>query len=522
MPEQARDDQPQGGEQAIRDADQGAQVYEFPGGGGSELDQRCAKYLKNDVGNARRLIARFGKDLIHVQDVGWHAYTGTHWDREDGDRRAQILAHKTAMAMFNEAKALEAEGPRDGETPKDFRERIDAHKKWASGSGNSNRLSAMLREAQPYLTKRVEDMDANPRLLNLANGTLELRPAAKGGIRLRRHKREDMITRISPVKYDAKATCPIYDAFLAKIMPVEALRGYLQRWAGYSLTGETGEQCLSLFYGAGANGKSTMVDVWAYIAGDYAMTLPMASLLHDDRRRGSEASPDIARLPGARLVASGETNAGSRFDEALLKSLTGGDMMTARHLNKGFFEFKPQFKLVLSFNNKPVIRGQDEGIWRRLNMVPFGVVIPKEERDRDLPAKLRAEASGILNWMLDGLRAWLDAGLKVPDEVRAATDDYRAESDPVGQFLLAATEPAPGETVRAKDLYSAYCAWCRDNALTPISNNAFGRKCTDRGIERITIGVVFYRGIRIVPDYQGSGGDDGGQPPPAYGEDDYL
>ena len=186
----------------------------------------------------------------------------------------------------------------------------------------------------------------------------------------------------------------------------------------YCPTGVTTEQKLVFNYGEGGNGKSVFIDLIAKMMGPYAVSLPFASLLRDDRKRGAEATPDLARLPGARLVRASEPEKGSRFAEATIKAITGGEEITVRHLNHGFFDFVPHFKLTLSGNHKPAIRGQDRGIWRRFLLVPWEVNVPDEQQDKDLPAKLWAERDGVLNWILDGVRIWLECGLVVPDRAR--------------------------------------------------------------------------------------------------------
>ncbi len=520
-----------GGEDAIRAAVEAAEVVAFPrrgGGDDDDFDLRLALLPKNDIGNAKRLIERFGLDLLHVPDIGWHVWTDTHWDRKTGERRAQLLAHQTVAAIKDEARALEAHGPfdeppEDAEDPavraaigKEWDDFVKGRYAWMSASGNSGRISAMLREAAPYQATELEELDADPFMLNVANGTLSLRQAdggnggdGDGDLVLQPHQREHLITKTCPAAYAPEAAAPIFRDFLDAILPDKEVQTFLQRYFGYCLTGDTSEQCLVLCHGVGANGKSTLVDAVKWILGDYAMTLPFASLLHDDRRRGAEATPDLARLPGARLVSAAEPEIGQRFSESLIKTLTGGEPITARHLQQDFFEFTPNFKLVLSFNTKPSVRGQDEGIWRRLLMVPFEVTIPKAQRDAELPKKLRGEASGILNWMLDGLRLWFEGGLQIPAAVRAATAAYKTESDPLGQFLEMATERRPGAHVQAKQFYTAYTHWCRDNAVEPLSMTAVGRKLGDRGIEKARVGVVFYKDLELREEFKPSS-----EPPP--------
>jgi putative DNA primase/helicase len=293
-------------------------------------------------------------------------------------------------------------------------------------------------------------------------------------------------------------------------MPDDDIRLFLQRYFGYCLTGDTGEQVIVMFWGKGSNGKSTLMDMMNWLLGDYALVMPFASLLSSGPQRGSDASPDFARLPGCRFLSSAEPDTGARFSESVLKQLTGGEKLAVRHLHKDFFEMKPQFKLCLSFNNKPYIRGQDEGIWRRILLVPFtqSFADPNDPAEMakfpnalpkilNIEARLREEASGILNWMLDGYRMWLETGLDIPGKVRAATATYRHESNPVHQFVASWCEIVQGASVQASRLYEAYQLWCRDNAMDPVSQTSFGRRMSELKFERDTGQLVFYRGLML-------------------------
>lgn len=459
-------------------------------------DAELARLHCNDLGNAERFRARHGRDFLHVRDVGWHVWLGTHWSAKEGPDRARIAAHQTARAILTEAGTLGD----DAASKRLLKHGFD--------TGSSGRLSSMLQEAVPYLGVEPGDLDGDPALFNTAAGTLVLR----GACQLRPHARADRISKLSPVAYDPDADAPRWRTFLHRILPDPELRVFVQTWFGYALTGHTGEQVLAFFYGSGANGKSTLLEVVGEVMGTYATVLPFQSLLHNDMRGGADASPDLARLPGARLVWAAEPETGSRFSEALLKQLTGGDRMVVRHLRRDFFEFAPVFKLTLSGNNKPTIRGQDEGIWRRMLLVPFTETIPPDERRPDLKAHLLAEAPGILNWLLDGCRVWLERGLRVPEAVRAATETYRSESDLLGEFLTSCTRRAEGGRVQAKRLYDAYVSWARDNAASPITGTLFGRLLSERGYHKEKAGVMFYVGLELVEAVEPAAADDG--PPP--------
>lgn len=470
-------------------------------GADRDFEERLASFARNDAGNAERLIARRGGEFIWLKDAGWFGWHEGHWSLGEGDVLVRLAALETARAMRFEANALFEAGALDGETPKKFKERIDRAHKWTVTSGNAGRLDAMIAWAAPRLRRAVEDLDADPFRFNVVNGTLVLGDIAQGeDVALVSHNPADLITRQSPVAYDeTAAACPLWRGFLDYFLPDRTVQSFLQRWFGYCLTGSTGEQCLVLFHGQGRNGKSTCVDLMSWLMGDYAMGLPIASLLQNDRKGGSEASPDLARLPGARMVRAAEPKQGAAFDESLLKQLTGGEPMAVRHLNKGFFDFLPTFKLVLSFNRRPTVRGDDDGIWRRLLLVPWEVQLPADEVDKHFLDKLKEEAPAILNWVLDGYRMWREFGLQVPDAVKVATEDYRADSDPIGNFIAGACEIKEGVESTSSQLFTAYNAWCRRNALEPISQTAFGRRLSERkGVKKIRSGTIRYQGIAVV------------------------
>jgi putative DNA primase/helicase len=448
-----------------------------------DLDGYCAWRKLNDLGNARRLQARHGADMHTVAGLAWHTWHAGRWDREEGENRARLAAHRTAEAIYQEAAKMKGDD-----------ERAKALRAHAHRSSSSWSITAMLREAEPYLAMPLAAFDAHPELVTVANGTLELGKQ----VRRRPHRREDYITKLAPIAYDADADYPLFKEFLADIQPRPEIREFLQRWFGYCLTGWTHEQVMLLCHGGGANGKSTLLDAVRHVLGDYAVVLPFASLLRDDRRRGAEPSPDIARLPGVRLVTAAEPELGRSFSEATIKTLTGEDTLIARRLHQEFFEFTPQFKLVVCCNNRPTVRGQDEGIWRRLLLVPFDVVIPPEQRSKTLQAELRAEAPGILNWLVEGARLYCEGGLAIPETVRAATRSYREESDPIGRFLADWCLRGSGVgSVRARRLYQAYKVWCDEEALDPMSQTKFGLRLGDRGIGKMQSNGVFYLDVTL-------------------------
>lgn len=477
---------------------------------GPPSDRDLADLDRNDDGNGERLRRRYGQDLLAVDELqrdlrdGWLVWSGKHWEPRGAYATARKWADLTARAIKAEAQALKDDRDPErfdfeqhGDTKaalKAYDERIAAHRKWAVQSGNLARGSAMLAKAAPYLLIQQEELDRDPLLLNVATETLTLPRGGHLGaeslaeIHGRPHDRADRLSRLAPVSYDPDATCPTFRAFLESVLPEPETRAFVQRFFGYALTGLTGGQVLLLFYGHGANGKSTFLNLMRWAFGSYAVTLPFRSLLADERSKGGDATPDLVRLPGARLATASEPEVGAVLSESMIKSQTGGEPMIVRAMFRDFFEFTPTHKLVLSFNNKPKIRGQDEGTWRRLAMVPWEVTIPEHQRDAQLAEKIwETEGPGLLNWLLDGYREWAEKGLAIPEAVRQATQEYRTESDPIDEFLKACvthTEKPQTPGVSARDLFDAYSRFAKLNGQDPIKQQWFGRLLTEKGFHK--------------------------------------
>ncbi len=253
---------------------------------------------------------------------------------------------------------------------------------------------------------------------------------------------------------------------------------FLQEAVGYALTGDIREQVIFIFYGTGANGKSTFLVTIHSLLGDYAQQTPTETLLI---KRGNGIPNDVARLKGARFVNAAESENGKQLAEALVKQLTGGDKISARFLYGEFFEFDVTFKLFLAVNHKPTVRGNDHAIWRRIRLIPFNVTIPSEKQDKNLTKKLKAELPGILRWAVEGCLLWQKKGLEVPDQVKAATGEYRAEMDIIGDFIADCCKVAPKTKTPFKALYERYKDWCQKNQEEPIGKKDFGRCLTERG-----------------------------------------
>lgn len=491
-------------------------------------DLALSRHSRSDLGNAKRLIARFGEDLMYVDNIGWHAWDGRRWLGEAGEFEAQKHAQRTGELILDEARAMKEAGPWPTESEKDFNDRVAAHRKFSISCGNSGKIEGMLKQAQPHLLVLPTALDTHDWMINLANVMLDLdqprwnapdeqsaaddealRQAAPHTPEIRegRHSREHRSTRIAEVDYDPLADCPRWRAWLAQILPDDEVRLFVQRWFGYCLTGDISEQSLMCCYGTGSNGKSTLTEIMGEILGSYAVTVPIETFLTDDRKSGGSATPDIARLPGARLVLAAEPEVGAKMSESVVKKITGGEKVSARKLFQDQFEFRPRFKLVISFNIKPTIRGQDEGIWRRILLVPFKVHIPKNRRDKHLKEKLLTEKPGIFNWMLDGYRLWREYGLNPPDSVVAATEAYRSESDPIGQYMDQMVRRQPGAVLTASSLYEHYETWAKENGNEPVSKTLFGRRLGDKGYEKDKVGgFMVYLDVEWKPDGGLAGG----------------
>ena len=330
--------------------------------------------------------------------------------------------------------------------------------------------------------------------------------------RLKPHNRHDRITRLCDVRYNPDATCPKWEQFMRECQPDRAVREFVQQWLGYSLSGSILEQRIAIFEGQGSNGKSTAIDVVAALMGSYACTAPIETWLYNDRKSGSGPSPDLARLPGVRLVRTSEPEAGVRLSESVIKQWTGGEKIITRRLNRDFFEFKPVGKLTMSLNVKPSIVGKDFGIRRRILMVPFRQTFAKQQ-GRDFTGELLAEREGIFNWLLEGWQLYHEDGLAIPAAIAAATDAYFAQNDHIAQFVLEACEMriAPAAELEAEhfyasgtEIYGGYKKWCEESNIEPRKQTQFGLRLNDMGFEMKRIGVArrkYRLGIKLRMEY---------------------
>lgn len=532
---------------------------------------RSSREPLNDLGNGNRFRIHFGENILFVSQVGWFVWDGARWKRDpeisrDCSPLIRARAHKMSGMIEKEIDWLQP-SKRDRQLlakERELRQRrgeieadpahagdealmtelghiasqlrsidtaLKTHKSLigrrlthAKNAGNSGPMSNMIAEARVMLAQQVDDMDRGDLDVNTLSGVLrfsripgdpENGMSPMADVELVPHDRAQLLTKVMPVEFDPGAKCPRFDAFLQQIQPNIEMRRFLQRWFGLSMSGMD-IQKLAFFHGGGANGKSVLVDLMARIFGDYAATAKIESLTGKNKKSGSDSQPDLIPLIGARFVRTSEPEEGERLQEGLVKALTGGEPMMVRALYTDMIVFQPIFKLTISGNHLPDIRGGDDGIWRRLMLVQFPVQIPEHKRipKKELDEILWAERSGILNWLVDGLLDYLSGGLQEPQDVMAATEGYRKESDPIGTFLGDATEVSgyEGDFMTARELIEAFNFWIEERGETRWGNRTVSNRIkakagtwrhpdSNKTFAAGKSGVTGYRGIRLSDDF---------------------
>lgn len=530
-----------------------------PPGADMDVVAACARLDHSDTDNAKRFVAHFGRDLTVLETEGiintdYCAWAGTHWDMVGGNDAAVRLAKQVGgligleadflAATPHELRAMEdadqaeqdlarleksADSWTEGEKAHakrlqrvidagaDARAALDkrkvARRKFGVSSKNKARIVALKDLAACDLTRKPEGFNADPRAFACLTHTLQfirrpdpecpdpevvrLVPVAKA---MKGHRREDFITKVLPVAYDKDAKAPRFEAFMARFLPIEAVRRCVQVGAGLGLLGLP-VQKVFFHYGNGANGKSVFLETLVRVLGGLASSLPTEAIIGTNDKQGGAASPELARLYGVRFVRVVELPANVPLREDVVKKLTGGETIPVRNLFKGFFEFRPVFIAHMSGNGYPKIDGTDNGIWRRIAVIHWPIALEdSEQRDfEEVVSELMPEAPGILNWLIEGALTYLREGLILPPEVRAATQEYRDEMDVVGQFVASCVEPAPGMWVTARAAYRAYADWSDENGKKPVTETRFGRDMK-RKLQhgRNGAGVHVYQDCRLV------------------------
>lgn len=420
-------------------------------------------YHYTDMGNSYRFKDYADKNIKYCYAWNsWLIWDGTKWQLDD---TGEIMTKAKEMIneMYKQAASISSEKE---ETRK-------AALKHTMQTSNSNKIQAFIHLTKNEVPVLHENLDDKPFLLNTQTGTVDL----KNGI-LKEQERKDLLTK--RINFGICKRKPIqWINFLNDIfMGDQNLIRFVQKAAGYSLTGDISEQCMFILYGTGRNGKSTFLNVLSDIFGDYACNTPAETLMI---KKNDTIPNDIARLKGMRFVTAYETEDNKRLAEAKIKALTGGDIITARFMRGEYFQFKPTFKLWLATNHKPRIKGTDEGIWRRIKLIPFNYCVPKDKMDKHLQDKLMAEAEEILTWAIEGTDIWEKEGLGEAEAVTLATNEYRSESDAIGLFLKEYTEKEVTSITEKTRLYQIYKHWAESNGEYPMASRTFTRAMKERG-----------------------------------------
>lgn len=462
--------------------------------------------LTTDSANAEAVVADHGKSYVYVQKWAfWLAWDGRRWAEAGAEAQMHRSIIQSMRARYSAAKSRRREAEeriqhaaltmQKDEAAERASKREKSLLKWYEQSQNQSRIAACRAGMQAHLGITHDQLDRSPWLLNVANGTIDLRTAE-----LRDHDRSDMLTQIADVAYDDNARAPTWDAFLSSAMGADIqLSLYLQRWAGYMATGHVTEHALLFLHGGGRNGKSTFVTTLCKVLGEYACSAPRELLFIS---KNEKHPTEIARLHAKRIVSCAEVPENASLDEAKVKDLTGGDVVSARRMNENFWDLHPTHKFVLSGNHKPNIRGSDDGIWRRLRLVPWLVQVAEGNVDKALPEKLYAERDGILRWIVQGCLEWQRIGLCDPEVVKGATGEYREESDATGKYILERVVFGREEVVPRAEIRKAYETWCEEQGYQPIGAKRFAQRLRESGVregsKRVGSTVVnAWRGCRL-------------------------
>lgn len=437
-------------------------------------------YALTDTGNAERFFDQYTERLYWVPEWNkWVFWTGTRW-------QIDTMLRTTSFAI-DSIKSI----PKEADYVHDMEYKA-AIFKWANASQANFRIESMMKISKTYFSKTAQEFDADPSLLNVQNGIINLRTGE-----IVEHNRKYLLTKQAPIDFDPSADCPIFKRIVFElVMEDQSVADYLQLALGYSTTGVTDEDVFFILYGPGRNGKSTVLETVSRVLGDYAKTARAETFFEQN-----SIPSDLASLVGSRFVSAAETETGAKISDALIKRLTGGDSIKARFMYAEFFDFDPTFKIWLATNHKPMITTQSLAIWERVRLIPCENVIPRHMRDKSLRGSLwQLESSGILNYLIQGAMRWYEHGLgEPPEEIEAAVQEYRREMDMIGDFIDEfCTIDAEGE-VTLNELYKAYQAWARENGRPIYGSRRFQAELRDVGyaIEKADSGMNTFKGLKI-------------------------
>ena len=441
----------------------------------------------DDQGRGLRMRDQFATVLkFNAVDKKWFFFNGSYWQEDIGNQRVELAAERVANSIKKEKPELSFS------TKTDEDKAMNEWYKFQKDSRSHMAKMHMIDEFKKYVIVKHGEFDKEDMLLNTESGYVDLSSGE-----LHDHDIDKKFSHQTVAEYSDNVDAPLWDKFLNQIFNNdEELIHYVQKAIGYSFTGSVDEQCLFILNGRGRNGKSVFSNVVSDVAGNYAKQMNVQTIVAKKNQSGS-ANSDIARLEGARIVTSSELNEGDRFDESLVKQLTGGDKILARFLYGSEFEYKPKFKIWMATNHLPIIRGTDDGIWRRIKIIPFNIQIPKEKVDKKLEYKLKAEYTGILNWIVQGAIMWQQEGLEDPEAVTKVIETYRAEMDPLDAFLEECCTTGQNYSIKAREMYDAYHEWAKESEEYKMSLNKFGREMSKKLLRVKRRDGWYYVGLKL-------------------------
>ena len=441
----------------------------------------------DDQGRGLRMRDQFATVLkFNAVDKKWFFFNGSYWQEDIGNQRVELAAERVANSIKKEKPELSFS------TKTDEDKAMNEWYRFQKDSRSHMAKMHMIDEFKKYVIVKHGEFDKEDMLLNTESGYVDLSSGE-----LHDHDIDKKFSHQTVAEYSDNVDAPLWEKFLNQIFNNdEELIHYVQKAIGYSFTGSVDEQCLFILNGRGRNGKSVFSNVVSDVAGNYAKQMNVQTIVAKKNQSGS-ANSDIARLEGARIVTSSELNEGDRFDESLVKQLTGGDKILARFLYGSEFEYKPKFKIWMATNHLPIIRGTDDGIWRRIKIIPFNIQIPKEKVDKKLEYKLKAEYTGILNWIVQGAIMWQQEGLKDPEAVAKVIETYRAEMDPLDAFLEECCTTGQNYSIKAREMYDAYHEWAKESEEYKMSLNKFGREMSKKLLRVKKRDGWYYVGLKL-------------------------